>query len=103
MTERIFMQYLWTPWRMQYISGAHETAGDNTPLVAAEQSDLPVVAANVDRPGKAACVFCDRAHLPELHDRSSLILLRASHNFVIMNLYPYNSAHVMIVPYDAHR
>lgn len=94
------MQYLWTPWRMQYISGAHETAGDNAPLVAAEQSDLPVVAANVDRPGKAACVFCDRARLPEPHDRASLILLRASYNFVIMNLYPYNSAHVMIVPYE---
>lgn len=47
----------------------------------------------------AACVFCDRVSLPETKDRASLIVLRARHNFVIMNLYPYNSAHLMVVPY----
>ena len=46
------------------------------------------------------CVFCDRARLPEPSDRASLIVLRAEHNFVILNLYPYNSAHLMVVPYE---
>ena len=44
-------------------------------------------------------MFCDRVRLPQSQDRASLILLRAAHNFVIMNLYPYNSAHLMVVPY----
>jgi ATP adenylyltransferase len=45
------------------------------------------------------CVFCDRVALPPERDRESLILLRAEHNFIILNLYPYNSGHLMVVPY----
>lgn len=60
---------LWTPWRMQYVGG--------------------------DRP-ESGCIFCNR--LQSNHDRASLILHRAEHAFVIMNLFPYNTGHVMIVP-----
>lgn len=42
------------------------------------------------------CVFCE--HLASDNDVESLILLRDEHAFVIMNLYPYNTGHVMIVP-----
>jgi ATP adenylyltransferase len=45
------------------------------------------------------CIFCDRAQLPPEHDRSNLILLRGDRNFIILNLYPYNSGHLMVVPY----
>ena len=62
------MERLWTPWRMGYIGGAK---GDG-------------------------CVFCDA--LAANDDRAALILHRGRHTFVIMNLYPYNTGHVMIVP-----
>lgn len=48
---------------------------------------------------EAGCVFCNR--LRGSDDVRSLILHRAAHVFVIMNLYPYNTGHVMIVP-NAH-
>jgi ATP adenylyltransferase len=46
-----------------------------------------------DEPG---CIFCNR--LRSADDRASLILHRGRNAFVIMNLFPYNTGHVMIVP-----
>lgn len=62
-------QQLWSPWRMEYVSG--------------------------DKP--EGCIFCElpRQH----DDRGNLILLRAEHTFVIMNRYPYINGHLMIAPY----
>lgn len=66
-----FRQRLWTPWRMGYVGGAREEG----------------------------CVFCTRveSHL----DVHSLIVYRGAAMFVILNLYPYNTGHLMIVP-NAH-
>ena len=36
------------------------------------------------------------------NDKESLILFRGKLSFIIMNLYPYNNGHLMIVPYDKH-
>jgi ATP adenylyltransferase len=89
--------YLWTPWRMNYISGAHSPAGsptDGEPPTsedASPQDEQPPMEST-------GCVFCDRIRLPQSRDRDSLILLRSEHTFVILNLYPYNSAHLMVVP-----
>jgi ATP adenylyltransferase len=60
---------LWTPWRMSYVGGETKEEG---------------------------CIFCNRLE----HDRDieSLILHRADHSFVIMNLFPYNTGHIMQVP-----
>jgi ATP adenylyltransferase len=60
---------LWTPWRMTYIGGETREPG---------------------------CVFCNR--LQSSNDVESLILHRGEHSFVIMNLYPYNTGHIMLVP-----
>ncbi|MGE3707779.1 MAG: HIT domain-containing protein [Vicinamibacterales bacterium] len=40
------------------------------------------------------CVFCDAA----VQARDGLVLARGAHTFVILNLYPYNNGHLMVVP-----
>ena len=64
------MDYLWTPWRYQYI-----TASGNAP----------------------ECVFCLAGRSSD--DRAHLVVHRGADNFVILNRFPYTSGHVMVVPY----
>lgn len=64
------MDYLWTPWRYQYV-----TSG-----------------AKPDR-----CVLCTAAE--SSNDRETLVIYRGEAVFVILNRYPYTNGHVMIVPY----
>lgn len=64
------MDRLWSPWRYQYISKAS---------------------------GSEGCIFCEKAAARQ--DRENLIVLRAEYNFVLLNLYPYTSGHLMIAPY----
>jgi ATP adenylyltransferase len=66
------MDYLWTPWRYQYM--AQVTAG--------KQLD---------------CIFCDAVALNK--DAETLIVYRGAKTFIILNRFPYTSGHVMIVPY----
>ncbi len=66
------MDYLWTPWRFQYM--AQVTSG--------KQPD---------------CIFCDA--VAANHDEETLIVYRGKKMFVILNRFPYTSGHVMIVPY----
>lgn len=63
------MKRLWSPWRMKYILNSKAKG----------------------------CVFCKMSE--EKRDRKNYILYRGEHNYVIMNLYPYNNGHLMIVPY----
>jgi len=42
------------------------------------------------------CIFCNRMHMQ--NDRDNLILERGELCFVIMNRFPYNNGHVMVVP-----
>lgn len=43
------------------------------------------------------CLFCDKPR--QGTDRANLILHRGPLTYVVMNLYPYNNGHLMIVPY----
>jgi ATP adenylyltransferase len=44
----------------------------------------------------AGCIFCDAHAQP---GRDALIVLRGRVSYVILNLYPYNSGHLMVVPH----
>lgn len=70
------MKQLWSPWRSQHIER--------------------VVEQPLSRPGEPS-LFVRLA--AENRDEENLILWRGQHVFVIMNLYPYNNGHLMIVPY----
>lgn len=63
------MKRIWSPWRMAYIEG--------------EKSD--------------SCIFCTKPY--EDQDPDNLILLHGQCCFVMMNKYPYNNGHLMVVPY----
>jgi ATP adenylyltransferase len=44
------------------------------------------------------CIFCGFLSAPEASDRENLVLHRGAHAFTVMNRYPYNSGHLMVVP-----
>lgn len=65
------MEKLFSPWRLRYITSGHERM--------------------------RGCVFCRAAR--GRRDRDNLVLSRGRRNFVILNKYPYNNGHLMIVPF----
>lgn len=67
-------QRLWTPHRMVYVGGN-------------------------DKPADATAGRCPFCAAPEREDRDALIVHRGEHVYVIMNLYPYNPGHLLVLPY----
>ncbi len=47
--------------------------------------------------GPKACIFCTKVESSK--DRENLVLFRGKKCFVLMNLYPYNTGHLMVAPY----
>ena len=66
------MEYLWAPWRIKYIE-------------------------KIISNGDGSCIFCDKP--AQNKDAENFILYRGELNFVIINRFPYNSGHLMVVPY----
>lgn len=56
---------------------------------------MPYIEASEPQPG---CLFCRVA--AEESDEANHVVYRAQHCFVMLNLYPYNSGHVMVAPYQ---
>jgi ATP adenylyltransferase len=44
-----------------------------------------------------SCIFCDK--IKSKNDKKNLVLYRGEYNFVMLNLYPYTNAHLMVAPY----
>ena len=65
------MEFLWSPWRYVYIASAGTPTSD--------------------------CVFCIGED--QTKDSERLVLYRGLYNFVILNMFPYTSGHLMIAPY----
>jgi ATP adenylyltransferase len=65
------LEHLWSPWRLEYVSG--------------------------DKP-QTGCIFCQRAGdastLPD-----PLVVFRGTTCYIVLNKYPYNNGHLLIVPY----
>ncbi|MEO6886596.1 MAG: HIT domain-containing protein [Jatrophihabitantaceae bacterium] len=66
---------LWTPHRMVYIKG------ENKPTHSGAGADCP---------------FCSA---PARTDEDGLVIARGAQVYAVLNLYPYNSGHLMVVPY----
>jgi ATP adenylyltransferase len=62
------LEHLWSPWRLAYITGGANPGG---------------------------CVFCSALDDPEA---DSLVVHRGKTCFVILNLFPYNNGHLMVIP-----
>jgi len=65
------MERLWSPWRLAYVTGAASATG---------------------------CVFCEATGPSPDAARDVLVLVRGRLSYVILNLYPYNSGHLMVAP-----
>jgi ATP adenylyltransferase len=64
---------LWAPWRAPYISGARSNRKGN------------------------GCLFCGKAK--SKLDAKNLLISRGRYAYSLLNLYPYNNGHSMVVPY----
>ena len=65
------MDHLWTPWRMAYLRGETPPTDD--------------------------CLFCG---LPKLGDSMAHIVHRGQFAYIVLNRYPYNNGHLMVVPFE---
>jgi ATP adenylyltransferase len=68
------LETLWSPWRARYIASGVDSQS----------------------PG---CVFCAIQQQPD-QDAENFVLHRGEHVFVLLNLYPYITGHLLIVPYE---
>lgn len=74
------MKKIYAPWRGDYITNDARTKSEN---IAPEE-----------------CVFCTQFAAND--DDCYFILRRFEHTAIMLNLYPYNSGHLLILPLDHH-
>lgn len=65
------MDRLWAPWRAKYVTGLSKK--------------------------NKGCIFCKITK--EKNDRKNYIVLRTEYSFAVLNIFPYNNGHILIVPY----
>jgi ATP adenylyltransferase len=65
---------LWSPWRARYVASGVDSGADE-------------------------CVFCEIGRTPE-HDSKNYVVHRSLHCYAVLNLYPYVTGHLLVVPYQ---
>jgi ATP adenylyltransferase len=68
------MERLYTPWRMNYVTTTHKKA--------------------------EGCVFCAKLEAGPEFDRGNFVVYHGDTTFVVMNIFPYNTGHLMVLPYE---
>ena len=68
------METLWAPWRSEYINKNNDN----------------------EKPVRSSCVFCDA--LQTTDDQECHIIYRGQVSFVILNKFPYNNGHMLVMP-----
>jgi ATP adenylyltransferase len=63
---------LWSPWRNKYVA---------------------------DNSAASACVFCD-IQSDAAKDEQNFVVHRARYNFIVLNIHPYTTGHLLLVPYE---
>lgn len=72
------MKKLYAPWRSSYTDDTARTKNEGAL--------------------KSECVFCE--HFAEHDDQKHFIIKRFAHNAVMLNRYPYNAGHLLIIPFE---
>jgi ATP adenylyltransferase len=72
MKEKTQIERLWAPWRLEHIQKHAEKAKDSP------------------------CVFCELAKMP--CNEESLKLYESKHCYIVMNRFPYNPNHLLVIP-----
>lgn len=67
------MQRLFSPWRSEYIE-------------------------SFQNPKDEGCIFCNSKN-EDIEDENSLVVYKGKEVFILMNRYPYNNGHLLIIPY----
>ncbi|MFC2103497.1 HIT domain-containing protein [Bacteroidota bacterium] len=68
------MEKLWSPWRSKYIESFNSEMSDD------------------------GCIFCEAAK-QDTENPKSLVIHKAKLTYTLLNLYPYNNGHLMVVPF----
>lgn len=68
--EKSGVKHLWATWRAKYVTSKNKDS---------------------------CCVFCDK--IKSSNDEKTHLLYRGENCFVALNIYPYNTGHIMIIPY----
>jgi len=68
----LIMERLYSPWRMKYVTSTSKQTED--------------------------CVFCAKVKADPERDRENFVVYRADSTFTVMNIYPYNPGHLMVLP-----